>query len=173
VSVTPVQVGDGERELFQGEWPRKAALDACPAPNSSAGDPTHQGQLPEGRIRVEGVEVTTDRVVVHGTSTLPDGVCVSTEFWTGGVPQDWWPTDACARVQDGQWSLTVPLESGRSLGPAVQYILRAFQPGGANIVSTFPFDVDGPPLLPTAEPLSEPQLLFTRLPNSPTMNRPA
>jgi hypothetical protein len=41
VNVTPVQVGDGERELFQGEWPRQAALDACPAPNSSAGDPTH------------------------------------------------------------------------------------------------------------------------------------
>jgi hypothetical protein len=100
--------------------------------------------------------VTTDLVVDHGTSTLPGGVCVSTKFWTGGVPQDRWPTDAWARAHDGQCSLTVSLESGRSLGTAVQYVLRAFQPGGPNILSTFPFDLHGPPPLPTAEPPSEP-----------------
>ena len=32
VDVIPVQVGEGERELFQGDWPTKAALDSCPAP---------------------------------------------------------------------------------------------------------------------------------------------
>jgi hypothetical protein len=40
VDVTTVQVGRGEREPFQGEWPTEAALEACPAPNSAAGDPT-------------------------------------------------------------------------------------------------------------------------------------
>jgi hypothetical protein len=32
VDVIPVQVGEGERELFQGDWPTEAALDSCPAP---------------------------------------------------------------------------------------------------------------------------------------------
>jgi hypothetical protein len=32
VDVIPVQVGEGENELFQGDWPTEAALDVCPAP---------------------------------------------------------------------------------------------------------------------------------------------
>ncbi len=32
VAVIPVQVGEGEREPFQGDWPTEAALDSCPAP---------------------------------------------------------------------------------------------------------------------------------------------
>jgi hypothetical protein len=32
VEVIPVQVGEGERESFQGDWPTEAALDGCPAP---------------------------------------------------------------------------------------------------------------------------------------------
>jgi len=32
VDVIPVQVGEGENEPFQGDWPTEAALDACPAP---------------------------------------------------------------------------------------------------------------------------------------------
>jgi hypothetical protein len=32
VDVIPVQVGEGEREPFQGDWPTEAALDSCPAP---------------------------------------------------------------------------------------------------------------------------------------------
>jgi hypothetical protein len=32
VEVIPVQVGEGEREPFQGDWPTGAALDTCPAP---------------------------------------------------------------------------------------------------------------------------------------------
>jgi hypothetical protein len=31
VDVIPVQVGEGEREPFQGDWPTEAALDSCPA----------------------------------------------------------------------------------------------------------------------------------------------
>jgi hypothetical protein len=40
VDVIPVQVGEGEREPFQGEWPTEAALDACPLPQSASGGPT-------------------------------------------------------------------------------------------------------------------------------------
>jgi hypothetical protein len=32
VSTIPVQVGAGEEEPFEGEWPTEAALAACPAP---------------------------------------------------------------------------------------------------------------------------------------------
>ena len=32
VDVIPVQVGEGDNEPFQGDWPTEAALDACPAP---------------------------------------------------------------------------------------------------------------------------------------------
>ena len=32
VDVIPVQVGEGERESFQGDWPTETALDSCPAP---------------------------------------------------------------------------------------------------------------------------------------------
>jgi hypothetical protein len=108
--------------------------------------PADESQPPSGRITVEGVEVTAAQVAVRGTSTLPDGTCVSTELWADGVLQDWWPTDACAPVQDDRWSLTVLLEPGQAPEPGVQYMLRAYQPGGPNIVATFPFDLDAPPL---------------------------
>lgn len=39
VDVIPVQVGAGEREPFQGEWPTAAALEACTAPQGSSSDP--------------------------------------------------------------------------------------------------------------------------------------
>jgi len=32
VDVIPVQVGEGQREPFEGDWPTWAALDTCPAP---------------------------------------------------------------------------------------------------------------------------------------------
>jgi hypothetical protein len=32
VDVIPVQVGEGDREPFEGDWPTEAALDSCPAP---------------------------------------------------------------------------------------------------------------------------------------------
>jgi hypothetical protein len=32
VDVIPVQVGEGEGDPFQGDWPTEAALDTCPAP---------------------------------------------------------------------------------------------------------------------------------------------
>jgi len=114
--------------------------------------PAGQIQAPGGRISIESVEATDAQVTVHGTSTLPDGACVSAELWAGGVLQAWWPTDACAPVQQGRWGLTVVLEPGQALERGVQYMVRAYQPGGPDIVSTFPFDLDGPPQPPAGEP---------------------
>ncbi|MBC7251242.1 MAG: hypothetical protein H5T62_13260 [Anaerolineae bacterium] len=108
-----------------------------------------EGQSPTGRIIVEGVEVSATQVIVWGKSTLPDGTCVSAELWADGVLQEWWPSGACARVTQGAWELMVAVPEGETLRPGVQYMLRAYQPGGPNIVATFAFDLDTPPLPPT------------------------
>jgi len=119
--------------------------------------PDDEGQSPTGRITIEGVEVTDAQVIVRGKSTLPDGDCVSAELWANGVLQDWWPTDACAAIRQGSWELVVPLGAGQALQPGMQYMVRAYQPGGPNIVATFPFDLDAPP---SQEPADDPALLL-------------
>ncbi|MBC7334652.1 MAG: VCBS repeat-containing protein [Clostridia bacterium] len=122
--------------------------------------PAEGGQAPGGRITVEGVEVSETTVVVRGKSTLPDGTCVSAELWADGAPQAWWPVDLCAPVRQGAWELVTPLPEGEALRPGVQYMVRAYQPGGPNIVATFPFDLDALPLPPTQEPADDPTLLL-------------
>jgi hypothetical protein len=114
--------------------------------------PSDEGQPPSGRITIEGVEVAAAQVVVHGTSTLPDGICLSTELWADSALLTWWPTDTCAPVRQGAWELAVSLEARQTLQPDAQYVVRAYQPGGPNIVATFPFDLDGPPPPPSEKP---------------------
>jgi len=229
VDVVPVQVGEGKREPFQGEWPTKAALEACPAPEGGHADPVstlvelakadlaqrlgigpneievqhvektefpdaslgvpepgktytqvitpgyiieltvegkgyvyhgsgkcvvavreRDSQVLDGHITIEGVEVTGTTVAIRGKSTLPASTCVSTELWADGVPQAWWPSDACATVQGGVWELLVPLEPSQTLQAGVQYMVRAYQPGGPDIVATFPFGLDALPVLPSS-----------------------
>jgi hypothetical protein len=75
-----------------------------------------------------------------------------------GAPQGWWPADACVPVQEGTWEIAVPLGTGgapAALDPSAQYVVRAWLPGGPDIVSVFAFDLAGPPApVPTeAEPL--------------------
>jgi len=106
--------------------------------------PDQAGQPPTGR----------------GKSTLPDGACVSAELWADGVPQAWWPMDVCAPVRQGAWELATPLPEGEALRPGVQYMLRAYQPGGPNIVATFPFDLDAPPTPPIQESADDPTQLL-------------
>jgi hypothetical protein len=51
-------------------------------------------------------------------------------------------------VQNGAWQLSVLLgQDGapEKLDATAQYILRAYQQNGPNIVSVFPFDLTGPP----------------------------
>jgi len=119
--------------------------------------PEEEGRSPGGRITIKGAEVTAAQVTVRGQSTLPDGACVSAEFWADGVQQDWWPTGVCALVEQGTWELMVALPEGVKLRSGVQYMLRAYQPGGPNIVATFPFDLDAPP---SQEPADDPALLL-------------
>jgi hypothetical protein len=113
-----------------------------PVPAEDVGGP------PEGSITIEAVQVDGEQVTVSGRSTLPDGTCLGSELWADGELAAWWPADACALVDRGTWELVVPLGAGQApaaLDPNVQYMLRAFLPGGPNIVSVFAFDLAGPP----------------------------
>jgi len=107
------------------------------------------GEPAMGSITIKAVQVIAgDQIIVHGESTLPEGTCLSTELYADGELQTWWPTESCTPVQDGTWQLSVPLGEGlapEALDSTVQYMLRAFLPGGPNIVSIFPFDIAGPP----------------------------
>lgn len=118
--------------------------------------PEEVAEPPEGRITVKQVEVSEEQVLIRGVSTMPDGVCVSTELWADGALLSWWPSGTSATVQGGVWALGVPLEQGQTLQAGVQYIVRAYQPGGPNIVATFPFDLDAPPM-PPSQPSPTPQ----------------
>jgi hypothetical protein len=108
-----------------------------------------EGAVPQGQLTIEAVKVVEgERIVVRGSSTLPDGTCLGSELWAGGELQNWWPGEACVPVAGGTWEMIVPLgEAGAppALEPAAQYMLRAFQHGGPNVVATFAFDLAGPP----------------------------
>lgn len=143
----------GQVYAYHGSGDRVVAVPAEPAEG--------EGQPPSGDIAIEGVEVTAAHVAVRGRSTLPDGTCVSTELWADGVQQTWWPADACAPIEQGAWEIVVPLEAGQTLQPGVQYMVRAYQPGGPDIVTTFPFDLDSPPVPPSPAPSEDdPALLL-------------
>jgi hypothetical protein len=135
---------EGETYRYHAGDGRVVAAPAQSKP-SDAPPPPPADEPPQGALSVEGVEVTETQVVVRGTSTLPAGTCISAELWAAGVRQTWWPTDVCAPVETGAWELVVPLPDDQALQPGVQYMLRAYQPGGPNVVSIFPFDLDAPP----------------------------
>jgi hypothetical protein len=107
------------------------------------------GAAPQGGLTIESVQVSEgERIVVRGSSTLPDGTCLGSELWADGELQTWWPGDTCVPVDGGAWEMVVPLgEAGAppALDPAAQYMLRAFQQGGPDIVAVFAFDLAGPP----------------------------
>lgn len=127
----------GQPFVFHG-----SGQQVVPVPAEDAGKP------PEGNITIEAVQVDGEQITVRGRSTLPDGTCLGSELWAGGELAAWWPADACARVDRGAWQLVVPLGAGQApaaLDPNVQYMLRAFLPGGPDIISVFAFDLAGPP----------------------------
>lgn len=130
--------------VFHGSGER-----VVPAPGADAGGP------PAGSITIEAVQVDDRRVTVRGRSTLPDGACLGTELWVDGVLAGWWPAETCVPVQDGTWQQAVPLgveQAPGALDSAVQYILRAWLPGGPDIIAVFPFDLAGPPAPGSAAP---------------------
>jgi hypothetical protein len=108
-----------------------------------------EGRAPQGSITIEGVQVNADeQIIVRGQSTLPDGTCLGSELWADGEPEAWWPGDVCVPVEHGTWQMVVRLGMNgtpEQLDPAAQYMLRAFQQNGPDIVAVFAFDLSGPP----------------------------
>ncbi len=107
-----------------------------------------EGAAPEGRITIEEVQVTSsEQIVVHGQSTLPDGTCLGSELWAGGELQAWWPGETCVPVQDGTWKMVVWMGRDQvppELDPSVQYMLRVFQQNGPDVVAVFALDLGEP-----------------------------
>ncbi len=48
------------------------------------------------------------RVVVQGSSTLPDGTCLNTQLLINGKAIADWPSTRCVVVERGRWKTTVP-----------------------------------------------------------------
>jgi hypothetical protein len=92
--------------------------------------------------------VSSEQVLVHGRSTLPDGICLGTELWADGELQAWWPSNTCVPVDDGTWHMIVPLGTDQvpaDLDQSAQYLLKAYQQNGANADTVFAFDLTAPP----------------------------
>lgn len=102
--------------------------------------PVYTGQE---KIVIDHVSVSEEKVDVHGTSTLPDGECVETELLGGNALLAWWPEDECSRVQQGKWTLAIPLQ-GHVIDPSLDYVIQAHLPGEDQVAATFSFDTQGP-----------------------------
>ena len=115
--------------------------------------PSPEEEPPPGDITIGGVEARETQITIRGLSSLAEGACINTELWADGTLLAWWPIDECVSIQNGMWEQVILLESNHALQTGVQYMVRAYQPGGPNIVSTFQFDLGAPPS--ETEPASE------------------
>jgi len=102
-------------------------------------------------ITIDCVQVTDGQISFCGLARLENGTCVQTQLLADGIPEAWWPADACASVEDGYWSISVSLgERGapEQLDRALAYTLRASQQGNAYIqAEPLWFDLAGPATL--------------------------
>jgi hypothetical protein len=99
--------------------------------------------------------VDAGQIVVSGQSALPEGTCILTELRAEGQAQNWWPADACATVQQGEWQITVALGQGGApaeLDRSSMYEVLAWPQGQPSTRLGFPFDLAGPP---TPQPVPE------------------
>ena len=118
-------------------------LTACHA------QPTTQEQ--PGMIEVESVQVVPlSHIEFDGQSTLPDGACLVSQLDADGMPETWWPADACAVIERRQWHIRVQLgnhEVPQELSMEKQYVLRVWERGNPSIeAEPFWFDLSGPPV---------------------------
>jgi hypothetical protein len=114
-----------------------------------ARSPLQSEPVPEvGQVTVQRVQVDGQRVLIAGSSGLPDGTCILSELRADGVLQAWWPTDRCATVQGGKWNLAVALVRAgapESLRKDTMYEVRAWSRESPSTSVVFPFDLAGPP----------------------------
>jgi hypothetical protein len=107
-----------------------------------------------GHIIIEGVQTSSEQVLVRGRSTLPDGICLGIELWADGELQAWWPGDSCVPVENGTWHMIVPLGTDQhptDLDRSAQYLLKVHQQNGVNAETVFAFDLLGPPTIESTD----------------------
>jgi hypothetical protein len=96
------------------------------------------------KVTICTVQVVPSRqIVLSGKSSLPNGTCLHTQLFTGRKPEAWWPTFACASVQDGAWQMLVPLSCGGApdeLDQTLQYTLCAWMRGDPTTQSVLEVD---------------------------------
>jgi hypothetical protein len=108
-------------------------------------------QAPLNAIVIESARVVPlGHIEFEGRSTLPDGTCLLTELSADGMPETWWPADACAVIESGQWQIRVLLGNNgvpQELSGEKQYILRVWKRGNPSVkAEPFWFDLSGPPV---------------------------
>jgi hypothetical protein len=109
----------------------------------------------DASLRVVHVRVAheEEKVTVWGEASLPDGTCIQTQLLLNDEVVSWWPSGACAQVQDGGWEMDVSLPpagapDGGDFDEASQamYVLRATAEEYPEIeAARFPLDLYGPP----------------------------
>lgn len=72
--------------------------------------PDDASPLPSEQLHVSGTHINwNEDISFHGSSTLPDGTLLRTQFYEEDEPIAWWPVDTDVQVQNGEWQMTVPL----------------------------------------------------------------
>jgi len=112
---------------------------------------------PEGTIMTKSVQVVPGtHVTFEGQSSLPDGKRLQTQLSADEAPVTWWPAEATAEVEAGQWQIRVPLgeeDAPQTLSEDELYVLHVWEQGNRAIkAQPFVFDVSGPPAPGTGEP---------------------
>jgi hypothetical protein len=107
-----------------------------------------EGNTGDELLVVERVRADPDQILFHGSTLLPDGICLLSQLYIDDRPASWWPSDACIPVQEGEWEIRVPLgqeDAPDKLNTLIQHKLRVWSQGDPSVETEFWFDLSGPP----------------------------
>jgi hypothetical protein len=121
--------------------------------------PPSQTESPTTEVTVipDSLEITVSGVTIErlmqitftGRSALPDGSCLLTQLSANGGALEWWPSDLCAEVINGEWRIVVRLGSGglpEELPEDPEYTFVVWLREDPGIESeVFVFDLQSPP----------------------------
>lgn len=91
----------------------------------------------EYQIQVQDVLVEPGiRVVLMGTTTLPEGNCVYTQLVQEDTALEWWPVGKCFPVTPPEWTFAIPLGvegAPDDLDRDAVYCIRVWWPGAPTV----------------------------------------
>lgn len=93
--------------------------------------------MPVYQIQFQDVSVEPGiKIVLIGTTSLPEGNCVYTQLVRDSVTVDWWPVGKCFPVSQPEWSFSIPLGvegAPENLDPEGDYCIRVWWPGAPSV----------------------------------------